>query len=418
MPSITGTSGNDIIDVTDDTGTLNGADQGTPVEDIRAQDGDDAITVTDSTISQSIRGNTGDDTIEVTSSTVTLDVRGGNNNDTITITSSDVGVDVRGNAGNDDITVKSSTVGGLVHAGGDNDTVVLRGASVDGVRLGGGDDSIDFFASDVAGELRGNGGTDSLNLPVGTVVNDSTYGTFTVALGVSYNLSSGTFTLPSGTTVTYTTFENGTGIPCLVRGSRVLTDKGYVAVETLQPGHRVETRDNGFQPVRWTGRATVTAAAQARDEKLRPVRICAGSLGLGAPARDLLVSRQHRMLVQSRIAKRMFDTSEVLIPAHRLTALPGVFIEPDLQDVEYFHILFDRHEVIYANGVPTESLFTGPMALKSLSHGARVEIFKIFPELARKDYRPEPARVLPSPPQQKRLLERHRRNQKALLEAV
>ena len=138
-------------------------------------------------------------------------------------------------------------------------------------------------------------------------------------------------------------------------------------------------------------------------------------MGGGFPERDLLVSRQHRMLVRSKITERMFGKAEVLIPAIKLIELPGIFIDESVDSVEYYHLLFDRHEIIYAEGAPTESLFTGPEALKSLSQEAREEILTIFPEITELSYKPEPACFVPPGKQQKRLIARHLKNDLAPL---
>ncbi|MEO1109600.1 MAG: Hint domain-containing protein [Pseudomonadota bacterium] len=374
MPNIRGTNGNDIIDVTDDNGTLNGTPQGTPIDNIRGRGGSDQITVTNSTV---------------------------------------IGV-VRGNGGGDDITITGSTVGTL-NAGGGADTVVVRGSDISSIALGNGNDTLDFQSTSVSGTVEGGGGTDTLNLPEGTVITDSTFGTITVVAGTSYSLSSGSFTLPSGTIVTYTGFENGAGFPCFTRDTLIATDCGFCPIQNITAGDRVQTVGLGPQTVRWAGRRAFTTRDLEQDPKLRPVRIVASALGQGMPNRDLLVSRQHRMLVQSKIAQRMFGAPEVLIPAIKLTSVPGIYVDHEVQSVEYFHLLFDRHEVIYAEGAPTESLYTGPEALKSLSISARREIFKIFPELADHDHSPDPARLIPRGKLQTRLVSRHLKNNKPLL---
>ncbi|WP_170435224.1 Hint domain-containing protein [Ruegeria arenilitoris] len=375
MPDIFGTNGDDDIDVTNDNGTLNGTPQGTPIDDIRARGGNDIITVTNSTISGSVRGNAGIDTI----------------------------------------TVIGSTIGGQVRAGSDDDTVTLQGSVIGNIRLGGGNDVLNFRSTSVSGDVRGGSGTDTLNLPAGTVVNDSSFGTFTVSAGTSYSLTSGSFTLPSGITVTYSAFENGSGVPCFTAGTSILTDRGPVQVQDLRTGDLICTFESGNQSIRWIGRRRFDAVDLRANPKLRPVRICAGALGAGLPTRDLMVSRQHRMMVGSRIAQRMFGQYQVLIPAIKLTALPGIFVDCTVDSIEYFHLLFDRHEILFAESAPTESLYTGPEALKSLGPAARTEILAIFPELADENHESEPARLIPINHQQTRLIARHLKNHRPLL---
>ena len=376
MPDITGTNNDDDIDVTDDSGTLNGGAAVTPVDDIRGRRGDDEIDVENSTIANGVRGG----------------------------------------AGNDIINISGSTVVGRVSGGGDEDTITVSGSTIGDIRLGRGDDILNFSSTTVTDDIRGGGGTDSLNLPVGTVVTDDSGVTFTVADGVSYSLSGGTFTLPSGTVVTYTTFENGTGFPCFVRGALVETTEGRRCVERLKIGDVIVTQLHGPQQIRWIGNRRFRRKDIDANPKLRPIRILTGALGGGLPMRDLLVSRQHRMLVQSKIAERMFGRPEVLISAIKLTEIPGIFIDDTVEDVEYFHLLFDQHEIIFAEGAPTESLFTGPEALNSLSPMALEEILTIFPEVAALNHSPEPACYIPSGKMQKQLIARHQKNNKPLFQ--
>ncbi|MEX0348203.1 MAG: hypothetical protein AB3N15_02175 [Paracoccaceae bacterium] len=142
MPDITGTSSADNIDVTNDDGTLNGVPQGNPIDNIAALGGADTITINTSTIT----GN------------------------------------VNANAGRDDITISGSTVGQL-NAGRGADTVTVQGSSFGNIRLGNQNDTLDFRISTVSGTVNAGGGTDTLNVPEGTIVNDATFGTFTVQAG-------------------------------------------------------------------------------------------------------------------------------------------------------------------------------------------------------------------------------------------
>ena len=197
---------------------------------------------------------------------------------------------------------------------------------------------------------------------------------------------------------------------CLCAGTMIRCPEGERLIEDLQVGDLVETLDNGAQPIRWIGKRTLSVQEIAAQEKLAPVMIAAGALGAGLPRRDLAVSRQHRICVGSRIAERMFGAQEVLIPAIKLTDMPGIYKEKGVQPVTYYHLLFDAHQVIFAEGAATESLFTGAQALLSVSEEARDEILALFPQIAATDYVPTPARELPAGKQLKKLLWRHAKN--------
>lgn len=198
---------------------------------------------------------------------------------------------------------------------------------------------------------------------------------------------------------------------CFAAGTLIRTPEGEVAVETLAPGALVLTADQGAQPVRWVGRAEIDLS---QSPHLRPVRIARGALGDGLPRADLTVSPQHRVLVRSKIAQRMFGAAEVLVAAKQLLTLEGIALAEDLDRVTYVHFLFDRHQLVWSNGAPTESLFTGPQALDSVGPAARAEIMALFPELmAETD--PVPARPLVPGAPGRRMADRHARNGMALL---
>lgn len=207
-------------------------------------------------------------------------------------------------------------------------------------------------------------------------------------------------------------------VTCFVRGTLIETKHGLVPVERLRAGDKILTRDGDFKSLCIPMNRKLCALEIHKNPKLAPVRIMAGALGIGLPNRDLLVSRQHRMLVSSKICERMFGTPEVLVAAIKLTILPGIFIEPVGRDVEYFHLLFDHHEVIFAEGAPTETFFTGPEALKSMSPEAREEIHAILPEISDIDYLPEPACHIPLGKHQKSLIGRHLNNNQSLLGTI
>ncbi|SMO99060.1 Hint domain-containing protein [Paracoccus laeviglucosivorans] len=202
-------------------------------------------------------------------------------------------------------------------------------------------------------------------------------------------------------------------ITCFTSGTLIRTKGGLVAVEKLQIGDEIATVDSGFQALRWVGSTQITAQDLRRNPKLLPVRIRAGVLGDGIPARDLVVSQQHRILVRSKIAVRMFGKSEILVAAKQLLSIPGIEIAADVERVEYFHLLFDRHEIIYSENAATESLYTGAEAMKSIGASAREEIYTLFPEL-RSNSDPASARTLVSGRMGRQLAMRHAKNEAAL----
>lgn len=169
-------------------------------------------------------------------------------------------------------------------------------------------------------------------------------------------------------------------IMCFTPGTMIATDKGEVAVETLKPGMRVFTRDNGLQKLRWAGRRDLTRAELAANPAFNPVLIRQGALGRGLPDRDMLVSPNHRMLITSDLAAVMFDDREVLVAAKHLTMMEGVdVVEAD--SVSYIHLMFDHHEVILGDGTWTESFQPGDMSLRGIGSEQRQEILSLFPEL-------------------------------------
>ncbi|MFN3278087.1 MAG: Hint domain-containing protein [Paracoccus hibiscisoli] len=204
-------------------------------------------------------------------------------------------------------------------------------------------------------------------------------------------------------------------IVCFAHGTLIETPDGAVPVQDLRVGDLVMTRDHGPQPLRWTGSQHLSAAMLRRHPRLVPVRIRAGALGAGSPAQDLVVSPQHRVLVRSRIAQRMFGTTEVLVAAKQLLVLDGFDLATDLTEVTYHHVMFDQHEVVTSNGAETESLYAGAQALRMVGPAARDELMALFPQLALPDHLPSPARELPPNRMVRQMAERHRRNARALV---
>lgn len=206
------------------------------------------------------------------------------------------------------------------------------------------------------------------------------------------------------------------GVPCFVAGTLIETLRGEVLVEELKVGDPVRTMDCGYQAICWIGRRRLSRAELEANPQLFPIRIRAGALGAGKPYADLLVSPQHRVLVRSKIAERIFSKVEVLVPANKLVAIDGIDVEWEAQGVEYFHILFRTHQIVFSNRTPTESMLTGPEALKAVSLDARREIETLFPEITAPDFVPVSARLIPdNGKRMKELAQRHQKNKKPLV---
>lgn len=203
-------------------------------------------------------------------------------------------------------------------------------------------------------------------------------------------------------------------VPCFVAGSMIETTDGPRPVETLAVGDLVLTLDHGPQPIRWCGSKTISFDKPDNLEKLRPIRIQAHAISQNIPDRDLFVSPQHRIFVQSKICQRMFCCDEVLVAAKQLCGIDGIEIDKSMDSVTYVHILCDHHEILVANGAATESLLKGPEALKAVGHEAFGEIAQLFPEICDADYQPIPARQIVRGRLARKLAMRHRKNCKKL----
>ncbi|MDB6181521.1 Hint domain-containing protein [Paracoccus fistulariae] len=198
--------------------------------------------------------------------------------------------------------------------------------------------------------------------------------------------------------------------PCFAAGTLIATTQGARRIEDLAPGDLILTSDHGPCPIRWIGATLVDAARLDLQPNLRPILIRAGAIGDGLPARDLVVSPQHRILIRSRIARRLLELDEALVAAKHLVGLPGIEVLNPPQGVTYYHMLFDRHELVLSNGAWTESLYTGPQAMNSVGAKARREILTLFPELAQAGFRPAGARRFLTGREARQLVQRFSRN--------
>lgn len=156
-------------------------------------------------------------------------------------------------------------------------------------------------------------------------------------------------------------------------GTRVaLADGRLCPVEALTPGMALLTRDNGAQPLRWIGAVRLRA-----EGSLAPVVIGPGVMGNPRP---LAVSPHHRMFLYRRDARPLAGAAELLVQARHLVDGQGIRRRAG-GHVVYHGLVFDRHEVIYAEGVPCESLMVCPDTLTRLPEAMAGPLRAAFPGL-------------------------------------
>ncbi|MEM6276312.1 MAG: Hint domain-containing protein [Pseudomonadota bacterium] len=153
---------------------------------------------------------------------------------------------------------------------------------------------------------------------------------------------------------------------CFTPGTQIRLAEGTMDVAHLQPGDKVQTKDNGLQEVLWSGSRRISGARLHVMPNLAPVRFLASALGSGRPEEELLVSAEHRMLVKGPAARDLFNCDEILVSARDLVNGKSVWIDRMVREVTYVHVLFEHHEIVFANGLETESFHPAHAALTAL----------------------------------------------------
>lgn len=169
------------------------------------------------------------------------------------------------------------------------------------------------------------------------------------------------------------------GVICFAPGTRIATAEGPRPIEGLRPGDRILTRDNGPQEVVWTGRRRMSGARLFAMPHLRPIRLRAGVFGQGQPDADLIVSPQHRMLVRGPAARALFSTDEVLVTAEALVNDDSITVDQSLREVTYIHVMLERHNIVWANGLETESFHPAHAALDAIDLDQRAALAAVLP---------------------------------------
>jgi hypothetical protein len=153
----------------------------------------------------------------------------------------------------------------------------------------------------------------------------------------------------SGEKFEFTSIDDGAGTQiqleaaCYLRGTKIRTPTGDTPIEDLCVGDAVLTASGAAQPVRWLGHRSIDCTRHPNPTAVWPIRIQAGALGDGLPARDLWVSPGHSLAVEG-----------VLLPAHLLVNGACIVQVPRAR-VDYWHVELARHDILLAEGLPAES---------------------------------------------------------------
>jgi len=177
----------------------------------------------------------------------------------------------------------------------------------------------------------------------------------------------------------------GAGVICFTPGTLIATPDGPRLVEDLREGDLVQTKDSGAQEVQWIGSRRMTGARLFAMPRLRPIRFRPGALGVERPDQELIVSPDHRMLLQGHAASALFNTDEVLVAARDLVNGQTIAVDMALKEVTYVHLLLPSHQILWANGVESESFHPAQADLSSLSQDDRTRLLAMFPAF---DYDP------------------------------
>lgn len=183
----------------------------------------------------------------------------------------------------------------------------------------------------------------------------------------------------------------------LAAGANLRTPCGDRRIENLRPGDLVVTRDDGLQPVRLVFSQTFSAAEIAADPSLAPLHFKARAIGPMMPQRPLTVGGAHRILVPGWRLENADDRTSFLVAARDLASAQDESYSQRLHgDVTYYHVIFDRHQVFTANGLPVESFLPNPVTMSGMKMEVTQQITEIFPELTRSPSSYPPAEY-PSP---------------------
>ncbi len=173
------------------------------------------------------------------------------------------------------------------------------------------------------------------------------------------------------------------GVVCFTPGTMIQTPDGPRDVASLVEGDFVQTADNGCAEILWLGDRRITGARMKAIPTLTPVRLRAGALDKDVPDAGLLVSPDHRIVLRGARARTLYNADEVLVTARDLINDHSIIRDHGQREVTYIHMMLPKHEVVFANGVATESFHPASAELTMMDQNQRDRMYDRLPELHR-----------------------------------
>ncbi len=342
-------NGNDVVQI--------GANANFSNKNIEMKGGDNNLTIGPGLSAKDITADNGANTISVGSGATfnNLDIGSGTN--IVTLGDDVTAHDFKTGNGSNTFTIGNDLSMNNFDTGDGNDTIVIgTGATINDLKTTKGTDSITIDAGFDIGKLEAGDGNDFVYLGAGGTIN-----TLSGGKGVDVLVSRGSY----GSTE----FEV---VICFASGTLIQTVDGERPVEGLVPGDLVLTLDHGPQPVRWISKTSAEGKG-----RFAPIVFSPDVLGNHT---ELMVSPQHRVLLNGWAVELVSGLREGLVAAKHLIN-GGSVRQVEMDKVTYVHLMFDRHEIVFSMGAPTESFYPGEVGAGSLDDEAREEIFALFPDL-------------------------------------
>jgi Hint domain len=171
---------------------------------------------------------------------------------------------------------------------------------------------------------------------------------------------------------------NSNGAQCYRRGTRILTTRGERPIEDLRIGDLVITVSGEQRPIKWIGLRRY-GRLQESPGNIKPVRIARDAFGQNLPHTDLFLSQQHNLFVDGLLIRAVDLVNTTSIVVYPLDAL---------EEIEYLHVRLAAHDVIFAEGLPSETLRFNADSARTFDNFAQFEELYGFPDVDEAPYAP------------------------------